>query len=694
VPRRGYRLLQQPRFVDEPDPVNETGVFQVPDDGSFIGKLMRRGVVQAGAAYMVFSWALIQVADIFTPTLNLPFWVPTLVTVAAIGGFPIVLVLAWLLEQRDGRWFLDRGRQSGKMLSGLERNYLSILVAYGIAAVGAYAYQALVGFEVAETQSVAAVDQDSLLPVRPNSIAVLKFLNIGGNETGKFFSEGLCEDILDRLARIPGLSVSSRGDSWSLPDNASSDIVRERLRVAYFLEGSVRVIGDELRVVVQLIESATGFHVFSRSFETKLDDHMDVQREITELAVANLRVALPEDTHAGIAGDEEDPEVDAYLLYRRGKSILDEPVTEESIADARAYFEQALTVDPDYPAAHAGICRAEVALFHRTRDPGSITAAENACSAALRANPNLGIVFRSIGFLYLADGRFSEAIDAFSRVLEANPRDAKALEGLATAYENRRDFDDAEDLYRQAIDLQPGNWRYINSLGTLYFTVGRYSDAAQEYKRVVLLDPGNWIALGNLGSVLMMAGKYEEAVDHLNRSLAIEQDALFLANLGISFYYLGDYERAVHQLRRAADASANEASIWLSLGDAMRFSMQSSEAVDAYREAMRLAREEEARLPSSPANLYRLAWATAGTGDLDEAETLIERSLSLAPESPYGLYYQALIRTERGETKAAIQSLRAAVEQNYPVAMIASDPLLAVLWGERDFEDLLASGKD
>ena len=86
--------------------------------------------------------------------------------------------------------------------------------------------------------------------------------------------------------------------------------------------------------------------------------------------------------------------------------------------------------------------------------------------------------------------------------------------------------------------------------------------------------------------------------------------------------------------------------------------------------------------------------ATAGTGDLDEAETLIERSLSLAPESPYGLYYQALIRTERGETKAAIQSLRAAVEQNYPVAMIASDPLLAVLWGERDFEDLLASGKD
>jgi DNA-binding winged helix-turn-helix (wHTH) protein len=121
VPRRGYRLLQQPRPIDDSGPTSETGVFQAPDDGSFIGTLMRRGVVQAGAAYLVFSWLLIQVADIVTPTLNLPIWVPTLVTFAAICGFPIVLVLAWVLEQRDGRWFLDRGKQSGKMLSGLCR---------------------------------------------------------------------------------------------------------------------------------------------------------------------------------------------------------------------------------------------------------------------------------------------------------------------------------------------------------------------------------------------------------------------------------------------------------------------------------------------------------------------------------------------------------------------------------------------
>ena len=156
----------------------ETGAFQVPDEGGFIGKLLRRGVVQAGAAYLVFSWLLIQVADIVTPTLNLPVWVPTVVTIASIGGFPIVLVLSWMLEQSGGRWFIDRGKQSGKMLSGLERNYLSILIAYGVAATGALAYQLTVGFDVPGGPQVTVAEEDALLPVHPNSIAVLRFMNI------------------------------------------------------------------------------------------------------------------------------------------------------------------------------------------------------------------------------------------------------------------------------------------------------------------------------------------------------------------------------------------------------------------------------------------------------------------------------------------------------------------------------------
>jgi tetratricopeptide (TPR) repeat protein/DNA-binding winged helix-turn-helix (wHTH) protein len=694
VPTRGYRLLQKPRLVDGSGAGHTGDIPYIDEGGSFIGKLMRRGVVQAGLAYLIFSWLLIQVADAVTPILGLPAWFPPFIAYSAIGGFPIVLILAWLLEQSDGHWLLDHGRQSGRLLSGLERNYLSIVVAYFIAAAGAGGYQILVGFDVPATAGVAVAEEDTLLPVRPNSIAVLKFLNISGSDTAKIFSEGLCEDILDRLARIPGLSVSSRGDSWSLPDNASSDVVRKRLRVAYFLEGSVRVIGDELKVVVQLIESATGFHVFSRSFETQLTDHMDVQREITKLAVANLRIALPDDGNSISMMNVSEPDVDAYILYRRGKAILDEPQNVERIDEAVQLFKKALVLDPEYAAAHAGICGAEVARFHETRVSDAIKRAENACSAALSTNRNLGVVYSSIGYLYMLSDRNREAFNAFSRALIINPRDVKAMRGSAAIMQRRNEFDDAERILNEAIELQPGNWRNFNTLGEMYFNSGRYADAADAFRKVVFLDPDNWESLGNLGSALMMTGDYEAAVDTLNRSLNIEEDEYFLSNLGVVYYYLGEYDRAADIYRQAIEEAPRDVTAWLNLGDALRFTSQVGGAETAYHRAAELAADEIAIAPNSPAHLYRRAWAIAGIGDHETANSLIERSLRLAPDNTYGLYYDGLIKHARGEQDAAIVSLGRSIEQGYPVAMLATDPLLKDLREARDFKALVASAAE
>ncbi len=536
VPRRGYRLLQPPRLVDDPEPLTETGVLQVPDDGSFIGNLMRRGVVQAAAAYLVFSWLLIQVADILTPTLNLPDWFPTLVTFASIGGFPIVIVLAWMLERSEGRWLLDRGRQSGRLLSGLERNYLSIIVAYGLAAVGALAYQFTVGFDLPGDDVLIVAEEETLLPVDPNSIAVLKFLNIGGNEVGEIFSQGLGEDILDRLARVPGIAVSSRGDSWSLPLNASSDLVRRRLRVAYFLEGSVRVVGGELRVVVQLIESATGFHVFSRSFDSELEDHMQVQREITNLTVANLRAALPQGVEVQSLGYDESPELDAYVLYRRGRSILEEAPTAAALDDALELFGQAIDVDAEYSAAYAGICLAHVSLYELTKDDTAIDNAEAACGAALVSNSNLDIVYAALGRLRLNTGQIEEAEAAFQRALEINPKNVTAVTGIASVLESRSQLDDAERMLKLAIDMQPGNWMTIDALGGFYYASGRYAEAANAYRKVVFLDPDNWVGLGNLGNSLMMSGEFELARFPSPTQLSGSRKTTFLYAFAASAY--------------------------------------------------------------------------------------------------------------------------------------------------------------
>lgn len=685
IPKRGYRLIEEPRLATatESDESNDASIISA--DEGFIKAIMRRGVMQAALAYLFVGWLLIQIVDATSPTLGLPAWMPPLVTYAVIGGFPIVVILAWLLEHRKGRLTLDRGLQSGKLLAGLERNYFAVVAAYGIAALGAAAYQGLIGFTVQITASEVSVNEVELIPVDPNSIAVLKFLNINKNETAQIFSDGLGEDVLTRLAKVPGLSVSSRGDSWSMPANASSDLVRRRLRVAYFLEGSVRLINEELRVTVQLIETATGFHVLSRSFDRKLQDYMAVQREITSLVVANLRVALPTDISDEFDVSDGDPSVDAYIMYRRGKIILDQPPNDKSIDQAIAYFQAALDIDAGYSAAHAGICSAYVTHHEMTNDSASIGLAQDACGASLVSNPNLGVVYTALGKLYWSTGKTTEAGSAYRRALAINPQDVSAMLGMAAVLEREQQPDEAEELLQKAVNLQPGNWRTIKSLGNFYFVNGRYVEAAHAYRQVVFLDTNNWLGHGNLGSALMMAGDFTGASEALQTSLSIETNAYYLSNLGIIYYYLGQYDRSVDFHRQAAEEMPESNSVWLNLGDSLNFSSQPNEAADAYLKAMNVSAKLLAVNPNSPENLYIQAWATAASGDSKQAKILIDRALSVAPNDPYVRYYDGLLKNRRGETSAAVEALQQAVNMGYPTKMLAADPLLSDLRAEDRF---------
>lgn len=271
------------------------------------------------------------------------------------SGFPVVLLFAWFFEFAEGRFYLDRGKDSPATTIGLEKSYLTTLAAYVITSVGALIYQFSVGFSVVGNPlDVADEVVASEFVVEPNSIAVLRFMNIDGGERSEIFSHGFAEDVLDRLARVPGLLVSSRGDSWSLPVNSRSADVRERLRVAYYLEGSVRLVDDDIRVVAQLIDSETGFHVVSKSFDRKLENFMEVQAEITNLTVANLRVALPEETQMPMARNYSGADLDAYIIYRQGRELQELPTTHERITEVINLYQSALDLDPDYAC---GACR-------------------------------------------------------------------------------------------------------------------------------------------------------------------------------------------------------------------------------------------------------------------------------------------------------------------------------------------------
>jgi tetratricopeptide (TPR) repeat protein/DNA-binding winged helix-turn-helix (wHTH) protein len=685
LPRRGYRLIVAPTVAAE------TPAEFVPIDGPrWWKKLLRHGVIQASVAYLVAGWLLIQVADATFEQIGLPAWSQQFVTFMVIGGLPILILLAWSFEFVGGRVEADKGMQSGGIFQGLERNYLAIFIAYGVAALGAGIYQATVGFEGVSPPPVAATPSEpELIPIAENSVAVLRLATFDDSPATKAFSDGLSEDILDGLARVPGLFVSARGDSWSLPMHASSDVVRRRLRVANYLEGSVRFLDDKLRVVVQFIDSETGFHLFSRNFEIDVTSTGDMQEEITSLVVANLKVAVEDRAGEKGRGSYTTADADAYMHFMLGREASNRPRTMENYDEAIAHFNEALALDPDFPAAHAGLCGAHILRYELQEDTSDIARAEDACARAMSIAPRLPVVIITTARLHRLTGRYAEAEQLYVAALDIDPQNAVALQGLADLRVRDQRFDEAEQLMQRAIELQPGNWRTLIKLGELHFRMGQWSDASDAYKKVVFLDPENFIALGNVAATSMMAGDFDSARDALLKSIEIEQEPYHVANLAITWYYEGEYDEAIATFRRAVELAPLSVANHIGLGDALFVAGYEREAQGAYAEAERLARDQLIATPNDVETLGYLAWAQAMMGD-DDAVVTAQHAIDLDPGDYYAHYYQALVELRAGDTAAAIAAAERALEAGYPVAVLAAEPILEELWEDSRFVALMA----
>ena len=626
LPRRGYRLVIEPVLAE----AGADSTVPPAADGfirqlSFLESLKRRGVLETAVAYLVSGWLIIQIADVVFDQLLLPQWAGTFVTVLIIAGFPVAIALSWFLEFRHGRAYLDNRYDRQTPSRRLSRSYISIVAAMVIASLGVFVYDRVVGLPT-RPEAVLPIAEAVLPEILDNSIAVLPFFNIDGSDSTAIFASGLSEDIINGLASINGLAVASRGDSWTMAPNSSSADVRRRLRVALYVEGSVRISNGMLRVVVQLIDSANGFHIVSRDFEKELENFFEVQSEVTDLVVANLRVALPDNTEPLLDASFFGDDVDAYVMYQRGRTVFDGVRTLETIDEAIGYFRQSLALDPGYAAAHAGICSAYVSRYVFAGEVADIEQAEASCFAALESNPRLYMVHTALGNLYRNTGRLEASESSYERALEINAQEVPAMTGLAGVYRQSQRFDDAEVLLNNAIELQPGNWRTLNELGAFLFYLGRYSEAADTYREVIYFDPTNSEAMGNLGSALLLVGDFEQAAQTFEQALALGSDSLYMSNLGVLYYYLGRLDESIEMHRAALEENPNSALLWTNLADALYFSDRRDEAREAFRRAAEIAEPRIAVNPSNWESLTSLAWARQMLGDQESAASLIGRA--------------------------------------------------------------------
>jgi tetratricopeptide (TPR) repeat protein/TolB-like protein/DNA-binding winged helix-turn-helix (wHTH) protein len=688
LPKRGYRLLVDPAPLRQSGPAANAPPDEAPAHVDFFSELKRRGVMQTGLAYIVVGWLVLQVVDVTFEPLMLPRWFGTFIAVLVIAGFPIALLLAWFIEIVEGRAVIDRRTGAARPKRMFSRPYAVILGALALASLGVFAYDHYIGLP--DTEGIIPTAEAALeveAPIVPNSIAVLRFLNIDGSEDTEIFSNGLAEDVMNRLAKVPSLLVASRRDSFSLPSNASSEDVRKRLRVNYYLEGSVRLTDHLLRVVIHLIHSENGFRVQSRSFSRDRTEFFEIQDEITNLAVANLRVVLPAETQF-VLNPPEYPSLDVYMLYRRGVEILDRPVTEASMEAALGWFEQALQLDPDFAAAHAGICSAYSHGFREISDPAYLEKAERSCAGAIERDPNLDVVHIALGNLYSHTGRDREAEFAYQKALEIDANSVEARRGLANVFYREGRVEEAEAMHRQSIGLKPGNWSTYDALGWFLFQNGRYSEAAEQYGKIVSMDSENMQGYSDLGAALMLSGNFEEAIEAFLRANEIQPRRNTYSNLGLMYYYLGRTDDSVTAHKKAIEISPKDHLVWANLGDALAITAKVDEARAAFSKAEELAEVSLTVNPVDAEVLIDMAWIKAMLGKKDEADRAISRAGEIRPGDPYVHFISALIAVRSGDPGSAYIHLQEAIAAGYPPKLIAAEPHLEPVRNEPWFSAL------
>ncbi|MGB7451362.1 MAG: hypothetical protein WBM36_04460, partial [Lysobacterales bacterium] len=321
----------------------------------FLGEMKRRNVFRIGMAYIVASWVLIQIGDIIATNYGAPPWVMGVVITFVISGLPIVLFLTWTFA-----WTTDGLRKESDLLkvptlirtSGDRLDYITmalLAVVVGMVALNRY-MPVPEGSEtvVKATQAVAEPEVEEPVVIVENSIAVLPFTNMSAEANQDYFSDGLSEELLNVLTHVDGLVVASRTSSFAYKnDSRNIRQIARALRVANILEGSVRKVGDRLRITAQLVDTSNDRQLWADSYDRDMDDIFKIQDEIANAIVSALTTELGIGLEA-VSVDSATSNLDAYDLYLKARELF---IARENLPTSWQLLEKATSMDSQFARA-------------------------------------------------------------------------------------------------------------------------------------------------------------------------------------------------------------------------------------------------------------------------------------------------------------------------------------------------------
>jgi TolB-like protein/Flp pilus assembly protein TadD len=513
-------------------------------------KLKQRNVFRVGALYLVVSWLILDPVHVVFHMLDVPVWADRLVVVLIAVGFPAALVFAWVYEVTPEGLKptveVPHG-QSIRKLTGrrLDRAIIAVLaVALAYFLVDKFwLSKRVVSPEPGTSATENTASRTDSLPVTrtapatpttfappPHSIAVLPFVNMSGDKEQEYFSDGLSEELLNSLSRINELQVAARTSSFYFKgEHADLATIAHKLNVAAVLEGSVRRSAHTVRITAQLINTDTGFHLWSQTYDRNLGDVLALQSEIANTVASALKVTLLGDATAKIelGGTRNPAAFDAYLRGWRAYYVAR---TAGDFQVAIAAHTEAIRLDPNYALAFAARSNARVLYTIFSTD---------STGPAVR------------------DGLDRALADAHKAIALA-PELGEAHSALGFALEvGSLDFARASEEYERSLTLSPGSALVLRRYAEFAAFMGRADAGVAAARHAVALDPLNFSAHAQLGGTLRYARRYDEAIAAYQEALVLNPGhALTSAHVGLSYYALGNFQNAGSSCEIASYAQA------------------------------------------------------------------------------------------------------------------------------------------
>jgi TolB-like protein len=557
-----------------------------------VSELRRRNVLRMVVLYVIAAWLIMQVAEVMMSLAGLPAWAGRTILIVLAVGFPIAVAFSWFYELTPEGVKLEKDIDPTESITHVTGRRLDFLVISLLcAAVILFAY-----------------DKWWIGPPPEKSIAVLPFTNISADPEQEYFSDGISEELLNVLAKLPGLRVAARTSSFQFKgQNEHIATIAAALNVAHILEGSVRKSGNNLRITAQLIKADDGFHLWSETYDRELDDVFAVQDEIAAAIGDALKVKL-----ALVAGVAVQPTVikaantDAYDAYLQGRELIHHR-NREAMEGAIQHLERSLSLDNSFAPAHAQLAIATMLLTSYAKS--------DRAEARRKATRHL-----------------DRAQD-----LDADLAEAHAGRALLAMYANDRESQ--IEHARKALASNPNYIDAMNWLSSGLGLLGRFEEADAIQRQMLVTDPLTIVGRLNYIGDLRSRGRIDEAHEIADQLLARSPSAGYRAHAQISFWSEGKSAETLSWALRASHNDPYVMMVFYAVGEfeeARRIDAQFAHWIDAsegrWDEAVRAAQRQVQLYPDSAQFIADAAEVLYRAGRIDEALPLYERAHDLAPE--------------------------------------------------------------